>query len=92
MTAKSDRVKELLSDPFFQEALANLRNEYRRIMEDHRTSDEDVLEIRRMLHLSTRLEQHLSQIVTDGEFEDFKAQEKERPSFLGDLVWPKNRH
>lgn len=88
MTAKSDRAKEFLNNPVFEEALANLRKEYRRIMEDHQTSDEDVLETRRMLHLSQRLEHHLKQIIQDGEFEDFKAMDSERPSFLGDL-WPR---
>ena len=90
MTAKSDRAKEFLGNPVFQEALNNLRNEYRRLMEDGTISDEDVLEIRRMLHLSHRIEKHLEQIIQDGEFEDFKALEKERPA-LGDL-WQRNRH
>lgn len=91
MTAKSDRAKELIGDPVFQEALSNLRNGYRRIMEDHLTSDEDVLESRRMLHLSLLLEKHFEQIISDGEFEDFKVQEKGRPAHLGDL-WPRNKH
>ena len=89
MTAKSDRAKALLGDPVLQDALNNLRSEYRRLMEDHQTPDEDVLESRRMLHLSQRFEHHLKQIISDGEFEDFKAMDKERPSFLGDLTWPK---
>ena len=66
-----------------------LRNEYRSLMEEHTTPDDVVLESRRMLHLSQRLEKHLQQIVADGELEDFRAVEKERPSFLGDIVkWP----
>lgn len=87
MTAKADRAKALLDDPVIQEAFTNLRNEYRRIMEDNHTLDEDVLESRRMLHLSRRLEAHLKKIIADGELEDYQAQEKERPSFLGEL-WP----
>lgn len=89
MTEKSDRAKALLGDPVLQEALTNLRDEYRRLMEDIKVPDEDVLESRRMLHLSLRLEHHLKQIISDGEFEDFKALDKERPSYLGDLTWPK---
>lgn len=91
MTAKSDRAKDLIGDPVFQEALTNLRNEYRRLMEHPSTEDGDVLELRRMLHLSQRFEHHLQQIIQDGEFEDFKAVDKERPSYLGDL-WNKSNH
>ena len=91
MTAKSDRAKDLIGDPVFQEALTNMCNEYRRLMEHPSTSDDDVLEIRRMLHLSQRLEHHLQQIIQDGEFEDFKVVDKERPSYLGDL-WQRNKH
>lgn len=90
MTAKADRAKALINDPTLQDALTNLRNEYRRIMEDHHTSDDDVLELRRMLHLSRVFEKHLQQIIASGELEDFMATEKERPSFLGDILqWPK---
>lgn len=91
MTAKSDRAKEFLNNPVFQEALTNLRNEYRKHMEDARTDDGDVLELRRMLHLTHVVEKHLNQIITFGELEDFHAKEQERPSFLGDILqWPKN--
>ena len=92
MTAKSDRAKEFLGDPTFQDALKNLRNEYRRLMEDSAISDDDVLEIRRMLHLSHRLEKHLELIIQDGEFEDFIATDSQRPQHLGDIKWRMNNH
>lgn len=92
MTAKSDRAKEILNDPVMQDALVNLRNEYRKLMEDHTTPDDIVLESRRMLHLSHRFEKHLQQIIADGELDDFIAMEKERPSFLGELRWKNRKH
>jgi len=92
MTAKADRAKELLSDPLFQEALEGVRHEYRKAFESARMSDEDALEIRKMLFLLQRVEKHLNQFVEDGLLEDFRANEQERPSFLGDLINGRGKH
>ena len=61
-------------------------------MEDPKVQDQDVLEIRRMLHLSHVLERHLEQMIASGEFEDFMAEDKERPAHLGDLWQTKSNH
>lgn len=91
MTAKADRAREFLNSPVFQEALENLRNQYRKAFESERISDEDANEVRRMLFLTRKLEAHLEAIINAGELEDFRANEQDGPTFLGDLIkWPKN--
>jgi len=85
MTAKADRIKELLDDPHIVEAFDNVRGYYRRAIEDLNVSDEDSLEARRMLFLLNSVEQDLKKSVDDGLLEDFNATEDERPSFLGEL-------
>ena len=85
MTAKSDRIRELLDDPHIKEAFENVRDKYRAALENSDIPDDDVLEIRRMLFLTHKVEQDLETAVQDGELEDFRANEQERPSFLGDL-------
>lgn len=85
MTAKADRARELLNDPIFKEVVEKLRDEYRKAFENARCSDEDAIEVRKMLFLTHRMEQHLQQIISDGELADFRANEDERPPFLGDL-------
>lgn len=91
MTAKADRAKELLNDPLLKEALENLRSEYRNACFTQGVSDEDALELRRMEFLTHRLEAHLKQFVSDGTLEDFRAIEKEKQSFLGEIKWPMKR-
>ena len=91
MTAKSDRAKQLLSDPLIQECFKKLRDNYRSAMGNPQVSDDDILELRRMLFLLDKLEQSLVQVLADGELDDFRAVEDERPSFLGNLIkWPTN--
>ena len=90
MTAKADRIKELLDDPLLKEAFENVRMHYRRAIEDLNVTDEDSLEARRMLFLLNSVEQDLRKSVQDGLLEDFNATEQERPSFLGDLWKTKN--
>ena len=85
MTAKSDRAKQLLSDPTLQEGFEALRSQYRGAMGNPKVPDDDILELRRMLFLLDKLEKHLEQVIAEGELEDFRAVEQERPSFLGDL-------
>ena len=91
MTAKSDRAKELLSDPLLQEGFEALRHKYRSAMGNPQVPDDDILELRRMLFLLDKLESHLSQVIADGEIEDFRVAEQERPSFLGDIWNRKDR-
>ena len=90
MTAKADRARQLLADPLLQEGFETLRLKYRNAMGNPQVPDEDILELRRMLFLLDKLEVHLNQVIADGELEDFRAVEQERPTFLGDL-W-KNKH
>ena len=85
MTAKADRARELLNDPLIQEGFEALRKKYRGAMGNPSVSDDDVLELRRMLFLLDHLEKHLELVISDGEFEDFKAVEQERRSFLGEI-------
>jgi hypothetical protein len=92
MTAKADRARELLNDPLLQEVLDNLRMDYRDACFTQGVSDEDVMELRRMEFLTHRFEAHLKKMISDGELEDFRALEKERQSFLGELKWPRNNH
>ena len=85
MTAKSDRIKELVNDEHIQGAFENVRNKYRRAWENPQVEDGDVLELRRMLFLIDSVEQDLRQAIADGELEDFRAAEEEQQAFLGDL-------
>ena len=90
MTAKSDRAKQLLSDPLIQESFETLRKTYRGVLGNNKVPDEDILEVHRMLLLLDKLEHHLKQVIADGELEDLRAVEDEQPSFLGDILqWPK---
>jgi len=91
MTAKADRAKQLLDDPLIKESFSKLRLTYSSAMGNPQVSDDDVLELRRMLFLLDKLEKSLIQVIADGELDDFRAVEQERPSFLGDILkWPKN--
>ena len=45
MTAKSDRIRELLDDPHIKEAFENVRDKYRAALENSDIPDDDVLEI-----------------------------------------------
>ena len=97
MTAKADRIKELINDPHIKEAFENVRNKYRKLLESdtdatgNTITDEDVLEARRMLFLTRKVEQDLEKAIEDGELEDFQANEQKRPT-LGDKLWPRQRH
>lgn len=91
MTAKSDRAKEILNDPVIQEAFQALRDRYRSVLGSNSVQDVDILDVHRMLLLLNRLEQHLKQVISSGELDDFRANEDEQPSFLGNLIkWPTN--
>ena len=91
MTAKSDRAKQLLEDPVIKECFSKLRENYRGAMGNPQVPDDDILELRRMLFLLDKLEQSLIEVLADGELEDFRAVEQERPSFLGDILkWRQN--
>ena len=81
VTAKSDRARELLSDPLLQEGFEALRHKYRSAMGNPTVPDDDILELRRMLFLLDKLEVHLNQVIADGELEDFRAVEQERHTF-----------
>lgn len=79
-----------MSDPVIQEAFTTLREKYRKAVfsSDSNITDETRLELIRLEVLSHRLEQHLGQIIADGELEDFRANEETKTSILGDL-WPR---
>lgn len=95
MTAKADRVKRLIEDPDLQEAFGEVRKYWFSRIEtlplDTEESKEAMADIRKMLFLLRQLEQTLDSAIENGNLEDFYATEQERPTFLGELRWPKRR-
>jgi hypothetical protein len=90
VTAKADRVKALLNDEHVQQAFQDLEDWYTSMLKDAPVnSDADnvtlILDIKKQLQALDTFKAHLEQIVSDGLLEDFKATEKEQPTFLGDL-------
>ena len=82
MTAKSDRIEKLLEDPDLKEAFSSVREHYRDAIELTPLDDNTVLEIRKMLHLLSEVEQDLYRAIQDGQLEDFNAAEEERHSLI----------
>ena len=93
MTAKSDRVKKLLNDPDLKQAFVDVKNALYQQFNKAKTNDvETILDIRKRLHLLDSVEANLKRAIQDGQLEDFRAMEDERPSFLGDIVkWRQKR-
>lgn len=92
MTAKADRVRHLLENEDLKEAFQNVREFYRDKIEETPVSDDTaLLDIRKMLFLLRQVEQDLMDAVQNGNLEDFRMAEQERPPFLGDILkWKKD--
>lgn len=91
MTAKSDRVRNLLEDPDILEAFENVRQFYLAKIEelplDRKTGQDALYDIRKMLFLLRQVKEDLEYAVQNGVLEDFRAEEKGQPTFLGDIKW-----
>ena len=87
MTAKADRVRELMSHPEMKEAFRNVRQFYLESFERLPCSSENLdpqllLDIRRMLELLKQVENDLEKMIQAGNIVDFRANQ---PDYLGDL-------
>lgn len=89
MTAQSDRIKRLLEDEDLKGAFENVRNKLLDAFTHCKTDDADLMvDIRKRLHLLDAVEQSLYNAIRDGELEDFRASEQQKPPFLGDMsLW-----
>lgn len=92
MTAKSDRVQKLVTDPDLAEAFENVRQYYRDLIEECPIDDDTaLLDIRKMLHLLQDVRSHLTQAIQEGELQDFRS-EQEGQGFLEDLINGRSTH
>lgn len=96
MTEKADRAQILLNDPLLKEAFDEVRQYWLNRVEslplDAEQGKDALYDIRKMLFLLRQVEETLERYVSDGQLEDFRAAEQERPGFLGDLTkWKRNR-
>ena len=87
MSEKSDRIKELLANPYLEEAFQNVHDRYMRMLETAPVNNTEdnlvlILDIKKQLQALKDVKQDLQNSVRDGDFEDLRAQEQ---SFLGDL-------
>lgn len=91
MTAQSDRAKELLDNPVFQEAISEVRQYWLDRVEtlplDEDTGKDALYDIRKMLFLLRQVEQTIGRYIEDGHLEDFNQSEQQH-TFLGEL-WPR---
>lgn len=96
MTAKSDRLEKLMSDPDLKEAFENVREHYKNAMCVTPLNDEGdkiTLKFRTMLQLLNDVEYDLHQAIQEGQVEDFNAVEQERQSLIGrTLDGIRNKH
>ena len=93
MTAKSDRIKKLLNNKDLQQAFDDVRDALLKLFTECGTNDADeMVDIRKRLHLLDSVEANLKRAIEDGQLEDFRATEQEKPTFLGDIKeWRKKR-
>ena len=93
MTAKADRIKKLLDDEDLQQAFEDVRRTLMDAFANCKTDDaERMMDISKRLNLLQAVEQNLRRAIQDGQLQDFRDAEKERPPFLGDIrQWRKNR-
>ena len=91
--ARAARADRLLNDPDLNKAFVDTRTAIlERFSEIPPSETEELVECRRLLQLLKSVEENLKQAVRDGELSRFRAQEQERPPFLGDLLsWRKNK-
>lgn len=94
MTAKSDRIENLIKDPDLQDAFKVVREFWRDKIEETplhaKDGDEALFDIRKMLFLLRSVEEALQTAVEDGHLEDFRVKEQESKGILrGITKWPK---
>jgi hypothetical protein len=79
LTAKADRVQELVNDPHLKEAFETVREHYRDLIEETPVSDSTaLLDIRKMLHLLREVESTLHRTIQEGHLADFRDAEKQQ--------------
>ena len=85
LNERAENAKRILENPVYREAIDGLREHYRDMIENTSMVEaKEVLEVRKMLHLLRTVEQHIEQVLKDGEFEVLQYQEQKH-TFLGDL-------
>jgi hypothetical protein len=86
VTDKADRIKRLLEDEDLKEAFEVVRS---KLLGAFASCDAEnvkfMQDIKIRLTLLSAVEQNLRDAITDGTLKDFRAQEQERPPFLGDI-------
>lgn len=79
MTAKADRIYQVVNDPDIKEAFNTVREKYRDMIEETPLDNPEVIfDIRKMLHLLRDVETALQVAIDDGHLTDFRVLEKER--------------
>lgn len=96
MTAKADRVRKLLESPDLQEAFDNVRQFYLGLIEtlpvDPENGKDALYNIREKLLLLRQVRDDLEKAIEHGNVEDFNATVNDRPTFLGELKWPRKHN
>lgn len=91
MTDKADRIKRLLEDEDLKSAFESVRTKLVNAFTTCSSNDVELMvDVRKRLNLLDAVEQDLKTAIQGGKLEDFRATEKERPPFLGDIAkWRK---
>ena len=87
MTAKADRIKKLLDDEDLQTAFSQVEEAiHKGWASTPPTKADQQREWHTRLHLLRSVKANLRQAIQDGQLEDFRAVEKEKPGYLGDIL------
>ena len=93
VVAKASRCKKLLDDPDLQQAFQDVRNALHTQFDQIKPTDtEAMVKIKERLHLLESVEQNLKAAIRDGQLEIFRADEQERPPYLGDISKWMSKH
>ena len=91
--SKAERCKHLLDDKDLQQAFKDVRDALHQAFAQTPVSNtEQLVDIRKRLHLLDSVEENLYQAIQDGGLERFREIEDERPPFLGDLLAWRRKH
>ena len=78
MTAKADRIRELMDDPHIEQAFENVRRLLLELFEEAPSDDIEMLQsISMRLNLLAAVKADLESAIEAGDYEDFKAQQSE---------------
>ena len=78
MTAKADRIRELMDDPHIEQAFENVRRLLLELFEEAPSDDIEMLQsISMRLNLLAAVKADLESAIEHGDYEDFKAQQSE---------------